>query len=106
MAPGFQSQRAEGREVKVILEAKGFEIEVSSPEEAAMMLILTDRLALIPEGWELRFRYGPRLPVKGGQNAKGIEDLGLDRARCPGAGFPFASYGCRSGQLGQESGHA
>jgi hypothetical protein len=27
MAPGFQNQRAEGREVKVILEAKGFEIE-------------------------------------------------------------------------------
>jgi hypothetical protein len=28
MAPGFQNQRAEGREVKVILEAKGFEIEI------------------------------------------------------------------------------
>jgi len=70
------------------------------------MLILTDRLALILEGWELRFHDGPRLPVKGGQNAKASEDLGLDCACCPGADFPFASYGCRSGRLGQESGHA
>ena len=71
-----------------------------------MVVILTDRLALIPEGWELRFRYGPRLPVKGGQNAKAIEGLELDCACCPGADFPFASYGCRPGRLGQESGHA
>jgi hypothetical protein len=46
MAPGFQNQRAEGREVKVILEAKGFEAKGFEIEEKLRQAVEALRASL------------------------------------------------------------